>query len=84
MPSKTIVSVSIPSKWGGLYDSAKEGVALFRTGEGPCGKTVTRITVDWKTGPDRLIVRQFYETGDCKDFVYMIKDLTGRVKIAYK
>lgn len=83
MPSKVVTSVSIPSKWGGLYDSAKEGIAKFRVGEGPCGKVVTRITVTWKSEPDRLIVCQYYEGGSSKDFIYMVRDLTGRVKIAY-
>lgn len=84
MSSKTITSVSIPSKWGGLYDSEKEGVALFRVGSGPCGKVVTRITAVWKSNPDRLIVCQYYQGGGSKDFIYMARDLTGRVKIAYQ
>lgn len=84
MKRRNITRVSIPSRWGGLYDTAKTGVAEFRIGAGPCGKVVTEITVEWAESPDRLTVCQHYSDGGSKDFIYMVKDLTGRVKVSYE
>jgi hypothetical protein len=77
--------VIIPSKWGGLYDTEKTGEALFRLGQGPCGKVVSKLTVTWYGAPDRLVIRQDYE-GDhpAKDFIYLARDITGRVEVTHR
>lgn len=81
---ETITRVTVPSKWGGLYDTAKTANAEFRLGDGPCGKTVTKLFVRWDGDPDRFTVRQHYEDNTWKDFIYLASDLTGRVKISYR
>jgi hypothetical protein len=82
--ARVITQVSIPSKWGGLYDTASSGKAEFRLGKGPCLKVVTKLTVTWYGAPDRIIVRQDYEEGPSKDFIYLVKDLTGRIEVTYR
>jgi hypothetical protein len=84
LPPRVVERVVIPSKWGGLYDSEKAGDALFRLGKGPCGKVVTKLTATWLGAPDRLVIRQDYETGPSKDFIYLVKDMTGRVEVTYR
>jgi hypothetical protein len=82
--SRVVSRVIIPSKWGGLYDTEKAGEALFRLGPGPCGKVVSKLAVTWHGAPDRLVVRQDYTDGPSKDFIYLVKDLTGRVEVSYR
>lgn len=81
--SRIITRITIPSVWGGLYDTEKSGVAEFRLGQGPCGKIVTKLSAVWQSSPDRLMVRQEYEDAPSKDFIYLVRDLTGRVEITY-
>jgi hypothetical protein len=81
---RIVSRVTVPSKWGGLFDTEKAGEALFRLGKGPCGKVVTKLTVTWLGAPDRLVIRQDYEDyAPSKDFIYLAKDLTGRVEVTY-
>jgi hypothetical protein len=81
---RIVTRVTIPSKWGGLYDTEKTGLAEFRLGKGPCGKVVTKLVATWHGAPDRLVIRQDYENQPSKDFIYLVKDLTGRVEITYR
>lgn len=82
--ARIIEKVTIPSKWGGLYDTEKTGTALFRLGQGPCDKVVTKLSVTWHGAPDRLVIRQDYEKEPSKDFIYLVRDLTGRVEVTYR
>jgi hypothetical protein len=82
--ARIVERVTIPCKWGGLYDTEKTGTALFRLGDGPCGKVVTKLSVTWHGAPDRLVIRQDYANQPSKDFIYLVKDLTGRVEVTYR
>jgi hypothetical protein len=79
--SRSITRVTVPSKWGGEFDTEKTGRAEFRLGDGPCGRHVTNLRVTWSSNPDRIVVRQRYREGDTKDFIYLVRDITGRVQV---
>ena len=67
------VEIKVPARWNG-----GEGVAVFRRGLGPCGKTVTDLGGYWSD--DRFIIFQRCGT-EKKEFTYLREQISGRIVI---
>lgn len=52
---------------------------VFKTGKGPCGKYVERLTVS--VHPHCISIIQFCVGGEVKEFVYLTSDVVGRVQM---
>lgn len=69
--------IRIPARWSN-HDSA---VADFKLGLGPCGKTVTKLDVDYCD--NFVTVTQITSDGEGKLFRYHFAQLTGRIEETY-
>jgi len=80
-----ITKIRVPAQWR-VPSEHKEyetrlATAEFSLGIGPCGKVVTMLEIEMS---DELVnIGQHHEDGSCKNFVYRVCDLTGRVEIEY-
>lgn len=77
LKAERMVSVKFKALFDGLYQPTH-----FKTGLGPCGKTVKWFTV---TNTEReLIIHQHHEDGTHKDFIYRRSDIDGRIQYDYE
>ena len=74
---KRMVGLKLKALFNGLYQPTE-----FKTGAGPCGKTVTYFTTsrDERT----LTIHQHHTDGSQKDFEYRLSDIDGRIQYDYE
>lgn len=71
--AERMVSIKFKALFNGLYQPTE-----FKTGPGPCGKTVTYFTT---TRDDRhLTIIQKHTDGSHKKFTYRLSDIDGRIQ----
>lgn len=74
---KRMVGIKFKALFNGLYQPTE-----FKTGPGPCGKTVTHFTMSWTERS--LTIHQHHTDGSQKDFVYRLSDIDGRIQYDYE
>lgn len=74
---KRMVGLKFRALFNGLYQPTE-----FKTGPGPCGKTVTHFTTS-RTERD-LTIHQHHTDGSQKDFEYRLSDIDGRIQYDYE
>ncbi|WBF69765.1 hypothetical protein SFP21A_023 [Shigella phage SFP21A] len=74
---KRMVGLKFKALFNGLYQPTE-----FKTGPGPCGKTVTHFTTsrDERT----LTIHQHHTDGSSKSFEYRLSDIDGRIQYDYE
>ncbi|CDM12531.1 Putative phage protein [Cronobacter phage Dev2] len=71
--AERMVGIKFKALFNGLYQPTE-----FKTGPGPCGKTVTYFTT---TRDDRhLTIVQKHTDGSHKKFIYRLSDIDGRIQ----
>lgn len=71
--AERIVGIKFRALFNGMYQPTE-----FKTGPGPCGKTVTYFTT---TRDDRnLTIIQKHTDGSHKKFIYRLSDIDGRIQ----
>lgn len=71
--AERMVGIKFRALFNGLYQPTE-----FKTGPGPCGKTVTYFTT---TRDDRhLTIIQKHTDGSHKKFIYRLSDIDGRIQ----
>ena len=73
---KRMVGLKFRAMFNGLYQPTE-----FKTGPGPCGKTVTHFTTS-RTERE-LTIHQHHTDGSQKDFEYRLSDIDGRIQYDY-
>ena len=74
---KRMVGLKFRALFNGLYQPTE-----FKTGPGPCGKTVTHFTTS-RTERE-LTIHQHHTDGSQKDFEYRLSDIDGRIQYDYE
>lgn len=74
---KRMVGLKFKALFNGLYQPTE-----FKTGPGPCGKTVTHFTTS-RTERE-LTIHQHHMDGSQKDFEYRLSDIDGRIQYDYE
>ncbi len=74
---KRMVGIKFKALFNGLYQPTE-----FKTGPGPCGKTVTHFTTS-RTERE-LTIHQHHMDGSQKDFEYRLSDIDGRIQYDYE
>lgn len=74
---KRMVGLKFRALFNGLYQPTE-----FKTGLGPCGKTVTHFTTS-RTERE-LTIHQHHTDGSQKDFEYRLSDIDGRIQYDYE
>lgn len=74
---KRMVGLKFRALFNGLYQPTE-----FKTGPGPCGKTVTHFTTS-RTERE-LTIHQHHMDGSQKDFEYRLSDIDGRIQYYYE
>lgn len=74
---KRMVGLKLRALFNGLYQPTE-----FKTGPGPCGKTVTHFTTS-RTERE-LTIHQHHTDGSQKDFEYRLSDIDGRIQYDYE
>lgn len=74
---KRMVGLKFKALFNGLYQPTE-----FKTGPGPCGKTVTHFDVS-RTERE-LTIHQHHTDGSQKDFEYRLSDIDGRIQYDYE
>lgn len=74
---KRMVGLRFRALFNGLYQPTE-----FKTGPGPCGKTVTHFTTS-RTERE-LTIHQHHTDGSQKDFEYRLSDIDGRIQYDYE
>lgn len=74
---KRMVGLKFRALFNGLYQPTE-----FKTGQGPCGKTVTHFTTS-RTERE-LTIHQHHTDGSQKDFEYRLSDIDGRIQYDYE
>ncbi|UES35514.1 hypothetical protein eKKP3263_000025 [Enterobacter phage KKP_3263] len=74
---KRMVGLKFKALFNGLYQPTE-----FKTGPGPCGKTVTHFTTS-RTERE-LTIHQHHSDGSQKDFEYRLSDIDGRIQYDYE
>lgn len=74
---KRMVGIKFKALFNGLYQPTE-----FKTGPGPCGKTVTHFTTS-RTERE-LTIHQHHTDGSQKDFEYRLSDIDGRIQYDYE
>lgn len=77
MTVKRMVGLKFKALFNGLYQPTE-----FKTGPGPCGKTVTHFTTS-RTERE-LTIHQHHTDGSQKDFEYRLSDIDGRIQYDYE
>lgn len=74
---KRMVGIKFKALFNGLYQPTE-----FKTGPGPCGKTVTHFTTsrDERT----LTIHQHHTDESSKSFEYRLGDIDGRIQYDYE
>lgn len=74
---KRMVGLKFKALFNGLYQPTE-----FKTGPGPCGKTVTHFT----TSRDELTltIHQHHTDESSKSFEYRLSDIDGRIQYDYE
>ena len=74
---KRMVGLKFKALFNGLYQPTE-----FKTGPGPCGKTVTHFTIsrDERT----LTIHQHHTDESSKSFEYRLSDIDGRIQYDYE
>lgn len=74
---KRMVGLKFKALFNGLYQPTE-----FKTGPGPCGKTVTHFTTsrDERT----LTIHQHHTDESSKSFEYRLSDIDGRIQYDYE
>lgn len=80
-PEPVTVKRMVGLKFRALFDG-KYQPTEFKTGPGPCGKTVTHFTTS-RTERE-LTIHQHHTDGSQKDFEYRLSDIDGRIKYDYE
>lgn len=70
---KRLVNLKFNALFSGRYQQTE-----FKTGLGPCGKTVTHFTVE--TDERHLTIHQHHTDGSHKEFIYRLSDIDGRIQ----
>lgn len=74
---KRMVGLKFRALFNGLYQPTE-----FKTGPGPCGKTVTHFTI---SRTERTLTIHQHHTDDSeKDFEYRLGDIDGRIQYDYE
>ena len=74
---KRMVGIKFKALFNGQYQQTE-----FKTGPGPCGKTVTHFTMSWT---ERwLTIHQHHTDDSQKDFAYRLSDIDGRIQYDYE
>lgn len=68
-----LVGLKFKALFNGLYQPTE-----FKTGPGPCGKTITHFTTS-RTERE-LTIHQHHTDGSRKDFEYRLSDIDGRIQ----
>lgn len=76
-----ITRIRIPSEWRDSQRGLVRAVADFQLGEGPCGKTVVRLEVNYL--PHAVEIVQVCSCTERKTFLYPMHTITGRVEVTY-
>lgn len=74
---KRMVGLKFKALFNGLYQPTE-----FKTGPGPCGKTVTHF--DTSRTERTLTIHQYHTDGSQKDFEYRLGDIDGRIQYDYE
>uniref|UniRef100_A0AAU8GDI5 Uncharacterized protein n=3 Tax=unclassified Kayfunavirus TaxID=2749939 RepID=A0AAU8GDI5_9CAUD len=74
---KRMVGLKFKALFNGLYQPTE-----FKTGPGPCGKTVTHFTTS-RTERE-LTIHQHHTDGSSKAFEYRLSDIDGRIQYDYE
>lgn len=74
---KRMVGLKLRALFNGIYQPTE-----FKTGPGPCGKTVTHFTTS-RTERE-LTIHQHHTDGSQKDFEYRLSDIDGRIQYDYE
>lgn len=74
---KRKVGIKFKALFNGMYQPTE-----FKTGLGPCGKTVTHFTTS-RTERE-LTIHQHHTDGSQKDFEYRLSDIDGRIQYDYE
>lgn len=74
---KRMVGIKFKALFNGMYQPTE-----FKTGPGPCGKTVTHFTTS-RTERE-LTIHQHHTDGSQKDFEYRLSDIDGRIQYDYE
>lgn len=74
---KRMVGLKFRALFNGLYQPTE-----FKTGPGPCGKTVTHFTTS--RTERTLTIHQHHTDGSQKDFEYRLSDIEGRIQYDYE
>ncbi|YP_009949133.1 hypothetical protein HOU91_gp25 [Enterobacter phage EcpYZU01] len=74
---KRMVGLKFRALFNGLYQPTE-----FKTGSGPCGKTVTHFTTS--RTERTLTIHQHHTDGSQKDFEYRLSDIDGRIQYDYE
>lgn len=74
---KRMVGIKFKALFNGLYQPTE-----FKTGPGPCGKTVTHFSTS-RTERE-LTIHQHHTDGSQKDFEYRLSDIDGRIQYDYE
>lgn len=74
---KRIVGLKFKALFNGLYQQTE-----FKTGPGPCGKTVTHFTM---SRDERILtIHQHHTDESSKSFEYRLSDIDGRIQYDYE
>lgn len=74
---KRMVGLKFKALFNGLYQPTE-----FKTGTGPCGKTVTHFSTS--RTEHELTIHQHHTDGSQKDFEYRLSDIDGRIQYDYE
>lgn len=75
--TKRMVGLKFHALFNGVY-----ALTEFKTGPGPCGKTVTHFAI---SRTERTItIHQHHTDGSQKDFEYRLSDIDGRIQYDYE
>lgn len=74
---KRMVGLKFKALFNGLYQPTE-----FKTGPGPCGKTVTHFNTS--RTERTLTIHQHHTDGSQKDFEYRLSDIDGRIQYDYE
>lgn len=70
--------IRVPAEWRDATGRQHFGIADFQLGYGSCGKVVSRLEIE--VSEAGVLVNQYTECGEEKQFFYPARTLTGRVE----